>query len=53
MSFRPVEKGFELKHDVFYKFCKDAEVDSENEYFFIVDEINRGNLSKNFGEPVD
>lgn len=50
MGFRPNEKGFELRRGVFYKFCKAAEADSDNEYFFIIDEINRGNLSKIFGE---
>lgn len=50
MGFRPSEDGFRLRRGVFYNFCKAAEADSENEYFFIIDEINRGNLSKIFGE---
>jgi len=39
-----------LKNGLFYKFCKKAQEDPQNKYFLIIDEINRGNLSKIFGE---
>ena len=50
MGYRPTKEGFELTPGPFYEFCKKAQDDEEREYFFIIDEINRGNLSKIFGE---
>lgn len=50
MGYKPNNNGFELKEGVFYAFCKKAEAEPGKDFFFIIDEINRGNLSKIFGE---
>lgn len=50
MGYRPTNIGLEIQYGVFYNFCKQAELDDENDYYFIIDEINRGNLSRIFGE---
>ena len=51
MGYKPNnEGGFSLVNGIFFEFCQQARSHRDMPYFLIIDEINRGNMSKIFGE---
>lgn len=43
---------YEVKSGIFKQICDDAKANKEQNYVLIIDEINRGNISKIFGELI-
>jgi MoxR-like ATPase len=50
-GLRPTAEGnFALKDGCFYRLCRRALANPHQDFFLVIDEINRGNLSKILGE---
>lgn len=56
-GYKPVDSGkgdmsFKLQDGIFKALCKKAAEHKDEEFYLIIDEINRGNVEKIFGEMI-
>lgn len=55
-GIRPVtddgKVAYEIRRGIFREMCERAEGDPDNNYVLVIDEINRANISKVFGELI-
>ncbi len=56
-GFKPVQSengtiAFQLEKGIFHRFAEKAEANEESNFYFIIDELNRGNVPKIFGEMI-
>lgn len=56
-GFRPVDTGsgnlvLRLEDGVFKRLCREAQANPKRKYVLLIDEINRANLAKVFGETI-
>lgn len=56
-GYKPIQTNeglvaFRLEDGIFKEYCKEAEKNPDTDYYFIIDEINRGNTAKVFGEII-
>lgn len=51
-GYRPSDGGFARRNGIFHEFCEKAKASPAADFVFIIDEINRGNLSKILGEAL-